>query len=107
MLLHTSNGGYTSVPGTYQSAGTTPELTLFPNPCKEETHIQYELPVGAKVSVRVFSISGREVFALDKGFQSRGKYQVSFSAANLPAGVYFCHIQADGKVETKKMVVTR
>jgi len=107
MLLHTSNGGFTSIPITYPSAKNKPELTLFPNPCREAAFLQYELPTGAKVLVQVFAVSGKQVLSLDIGWQSRGKHQVSFIAKELPSGVYFCQLRADGVVETKKMIVKK
>jgi len=107
MLLHTSNGGFTSIPGTYPSRGNNLELTLFPNPCTEAAFVQYELPAGAKVSIQVFTINGNKVLSLDKGWQSSGKQQVSFSTGELPAGVYFCRIQVNGIIETKKMILAK
>ena len=107
MLLHTSNGGFTSIPGTFPSAGSKPDINIFPNPSKEAALVQYELPAGAKVSVQVFAVGGKQVLSMDMGRQSSGKHQVKLNIGELPAGVYCCQLRADGKVETKKMIVTK
>jgi hypothetical protein len=35
---------------------------------------------------------------------AKGEHSVAFNALNLPAGIYFCQLQVNGRIETKKMV---
>jgi aldose sugar dehydrogenase len=79
----------------------------FPNPFNPATSIKYTIPHGGLVRLAVFNLLGQEMALIFEGEQSAGSYEVSFSKANLPTGIYFYRIQAPGFVETKKMTVTK
>jgi hypothetical protein len=46
-------------------------------------------------------------FQLENSDLVKGEHQVTFEAKGLPANVYFYQLQADGKVETMKMIVSK
>jgi hypothetical protein len=50
---------------------------------------------------------GREIRTLVDENRSPGEYQVTFNLNGYPPGVYFYQLQADGRVETKKMLIVR
>lgn len=50
---------------------------------------------------------GREVQTLVSDKVAAGNHDVKFEASNLPSGAYFYRLQADGMVETKKMLLVR
>jgi len=79
----------------------------YPNPFNPTTIINYQLPKSAKVSLRVYDLSGREVATLVNTVQSAGYYSVIFNAANLPSGAYIYRLQAGNFVETKKLLLVR
>jgi hypothetical protein len=83
----------------------------YPNPFNPSTKINYDLPFDAKVTLKVFDMTGREVVTLVNEFKSSGYYTVDFNASNLSTGVYLYRISADanGKSFTseKRMVLVK
>jgi len=44
---------------------------------------------------------------LDSERQSPGRYKVKFDVSNLPGGVYFCCLNANGETITHKLIVSK
>jgi hypothetical protein len=92
-------------------AHTTPtDLRLdqnYPNPFNPVSTISYSLPVGGTVSLKVFSLDGREVATLMEGNQSAGEHSVLFDATGLSSGVYLYRLQLGGFAQTKKLVLVK
>ena len=59
------------------------------------------------VVLKVYDILGREVATLVNEQQKAGYYEVEFDAANLTSGIYFCRMQAEDFVDTKKMILMK
>jgi len=84
----------------------------YPNPFNPTTVISYQIPaqagtVHSSVSLRVYDATGREVAVLVNEEQSAGRHRVTWDAATLPSGVYFCRITAGVFVHSRKMVLMR
>ena len=89
----------------------------YPNPFNPSTVINYQLPVGGDVMLKVYDILGNEVATLVDEFKPAGRYEVEFSAGggsayggnvyNLPSGVYFYQLKAGDYIETKKMILMK
>ena len=79
----------------------------YPNPFNPTTVINYELPVNAFVTLRIYDILGREAKSLVNERQTAGSHSVTFAANNFPSGVYFCRIQAGSFSDTKKLILLR
>ena len=79
----------------------------FPPPLNPEPSIRYSVPRTGYVRLTVFNILGQEVARLYDGMQQAGTYEVAIRSANLPSGIYFYHLIAPGRAETKKIVVSR
>jgi len=60
----------------------------FPNPFNPSTTIQYQLPVDAQVTLKVYDILGSEVITLVNEEQEAGYKQVKFNAVNIASGMY-------------------
>ncbi|TET47413.1 T9SS type A sorting domain-containing protein [candidate division TA06 bacterium] len=78
-----------------------------PNPYNRLTSIEYCMPVGCSVSLRVFDITGRPVETLVDKKQRAGAYRVRWDAKDQSSGIYFYRLQAGDFVETKKMTLLR
>jgi trimeric autotransporter adhesin len=78
-----------------------------PNPFNQTTIISWQLAVGSHGILKVFDYSGKAVRTLVDSEMVPGEHQVTFDAKGLPAGIYFYQIQADGLVETKKMMIIK
>ncbi len=83
----------------------------YPNPFNPSTKINYDLPFDAKVSLKVFDMTGREVVTLVNELQSSGYYTVDFNASNISTGVYLYRMSADANGQSytseKRMVLVK
>lgn len=79
----------------------------YPNPFNPETKINFQIPKGDFVSLKVFDITGKEVATLVNQTLQAGSYEYSFNASSLTSGVYFYTIQAGQFTETKRMVLVK
>ncbi len=90
--------------------GTTPRaptFTLSPNPGRGEVAIQLHLPATTQVDMAVYDVTGKRVAALLSGVHTVGTHSITWNARNLPAGVYFCRVTAQGKALTQKLVLLK
>ena len=89
----------------------TPQKTLvwrnYPNPFNPVTTIEYQIPAGTKVTLKVLDVLGREVTTLVNEYQSAGHYQIRWKAVDRPSGIYFYQIQAGDFQSIQKMVLIR
>ncbi|GEM_PF-1497351 len=84
----------------------------YPNPFNPVTKINYDLPFDSKVQMKIYDITGREVFTLVNEQQVAGYYTTQFNASTLASGVYFYRIVSIGTggqefVMTKKMMLVK
>jgi hypothetical protein len=79
----------------------------YPNPFNPSTAISYQLPVNGFVTLKVYDVLGNEIATLVNEEKPQGKYEVDFTAKNLPSGIYFYKLQAGNFIETKKMVLMK
>jgi hypothetical protein len=101
---------------TSQTIGITPISSVakdfnlsqnYPNPFNPNTKINFSLPKGDYVSLRVYDMLGREVNVLVNGQLSAGEYEVDFNAKGLSSGMYYYSLRAGEYVDVKKMVLVK
>ena len=82
------------------SAALPSEFALrqnYPNPFNPTTTIAFDLPVAARVSIKVFNMLGQEVQLLSREEDlPAGTHAVKIDASNLASGVYFYQLSASG-----------
>ncbi len=66
----------------------------YPNPFNPATTITFFMPRQARARLQVFDLSGREVAGLLDEVKPAGRHSITFSAIELPSGVYFYRLQA-------------
>jgi hypothetical protein len=76
----------------------------FPNPFNPATTIYYELPVGSKVTMKVYDMLGREVRGLLDEEQEAGYRDIRFDSAGLASGAYICRLHAQPTNGSKAFV---
>ena len=79
----------------------------YPNPFNPSTRIDYSLPRGSRVSLKIYNILGQQVAILVNTFQNPGNYEVFWDASDFPSGVYIYTIEANGNVASKKMILLK
>jgi choice-of-anchor B domain-containing protein len=91
------------------NSNTPTELYLsqnFPNPFNPETKIKYEIPKNSYITLKVYDLTGKEIYSLNQ-FKLAGSYEFNFDGSNLPSGLYFYSLEANGNKEVKKMVLLK
>ncbi len=79
----------------------------YPNPFNPTTVIGYDMPKAGHIFLRVYDLLGRVVANLVNEKQTAGFHTVTFTADNLPSGVYVYRLQAGNYVEAKKLVILK
>jgi hypothetical protein len=79
----------------------------YPNPFNPSTTIKFSLPSSGNAILKIYNSLGEEVAVLIDNELTTGTYEVEWNANGLPSGVYFYHLQTEGFVETKKMLLLK
>ncbi|MGO9481726.1 MAG: T9SS type A sorting domain-containing protein [Candidatus Kryptoniota bacterium] len=82
-------------------------LQNYPNPFNPTTNIEYRIARSGFVSLKVYDMLGRQVAMLINRKQETGQHIAAFNANNLPSGVYFYRLSANGESITKKLVLIK
>ncbi len=77
----------------------------YPNPFNNNTTIDFEIPRGTYVSLKVYSILGEGVAELAGKEYTPGKHTIEFDAQNLSKGIYFYVIKTDRFSASRKMII--
>lgn len=91
----------TELPQTYKLYGN------YPNPFNPTTRIRYSLPQKTHVTLRIYNLRGQVVATLVDELQSAGERTITLDAGNLAAGIYFCRLETEKYIETKKLTLIK
>jgi hypothetical protein len=104
----------------YENTGTTgtdyadqplPSKSLYsynsPNPFNRSTDIVISLPSEAEVSIDIYNLIGGLILSDETGTLSPGTHRFPWNAGNLPSGIYFYRIRADGISGDGKMLLLK
>lgn len=83
-----------------------------PNPVRDETEIEFALPKRGPVRLAVYNILGQRVAYLMDEVRQAGVHRVRWvgtdaHGSRVASGIYFCRLEADGRVLTRRMIVLR
>jgi concanavalin A-like lectin/glucanase superfamily protein/type IX secretion system substrate protein len=79
----------------------------YPNPFNPQTTIQYTVPVGTKVALRIYNVLGQRVQTLANGYHTAGVHSITFDASSLASGVYFYMLQANNTQLVRRMMLVK
>jgi hypothetical protein len=79
----------------------------YPNPFNPSTLVTVSLPERAILNLRVFDLLGREAAVLADGNYPAGLHHFRWNAVGFSSGVYFCRMQANDRISTIKMLLTK
>lgn len=74
----------------------TPGLRAVPNPAHGWTALQFRLKQAGRVSCRIYDAGGRQVATLLDRELPAGSHSLSWSAADIPTGVYIGELMTGG-----------
>lgn len=81
--------------------------TNYPNPFNPSTTIEFRIPHESHVSLEIFNSLGQQVSLLEDQKLRAGDHRQEWNAATLPSGAYFCRLQADRLVQTRKVLLLK
>jgi len=81
-----------------------------PNPFSDRTSFRVDLRAPASVTVTLYDVAGREVYRSTSSEMTAGTHELNLEARALSgarwrSGVYYCRIEAGGRVVTRKVTV--
>jgi len=79
----------------------------YPNPWNPTTKISFQVPKTSFVTIKVFSITGKEIRTLVSKEMNPGTYEIGFNGASLPGGVYFYRMYAEDFTATRRMIFVK
>jgi len=78
-----------------------------PNPFNPVTHIPYDLPEAADVTLSIYTLTGQQVATLVSAHQEAGHYKVAWDGSGCANGVYLYRLKAGHFVQTRRMVLLK
>ncbi len=80
-------------------------LSVSPNPVAEDTRISFNVRETSNVSLYLYSSSGALIQTLiNKQAYEAGEHSIDYDTSQLPPGTYYCHLEIDGSVISKKIL---
>lgn len=82
-------------------------MRVSPNPVGAQAAISYHLSRAASVSCIVYDAAGNVVSRLATGSQAAGEHILTWNAAGVKPGIYFCKLVAGGSTYTARLARVR
>ena len=79
----------------------------YPNPFNPTTSIEFSIVRSDYYTLRVYNLLGEEIKELIRGYLTAGHHKLTFSAENLPSGVYFYQLKSHNIKISRKMVLLK
>lgn len=115
--LHSDRGADQLEPGTGASGiGPTPgpkiELTSYPNPFNPATSLSFETPTSARVTLRIYDVSGNLIRTLAHRVMGPGIHEERWDGRNahgirVASGVYVARLVVGNNLVTRKLVLVQ
>jgi hypothetical protein len=104
--------GYrTDVSEVSTATGEKPEHSAlgqnYPNPFNPTTTIPFSVATGARTTVTIFDVLGREVARPIDEWKDPGEYKVQFDASGLASGMYLCRFTSGSVTDVRKLMLVR
>ena len=91
-LVNTDDGTLIQLSTGINDPAMTFMLDAFPNPFKDQLHINYTLPDNSSISIRLVDIGGRTFPVYSNNQESAGKHQYVFNAEGYAKGMYMLEV---------------
>jgi len=82
-------------------------LNNYPNPFNPATTIEFSLGSAGLTTLTIFDILGQRVAQPVNSRLAAGTHRVEFTASALPSGAYYYQLAANGRVETRRMLLVK
>jgi hypothetical protein len=82
-------------------------LPNYPNPFNPSTQIKFFLPEKNRVKLAVYNVVGQKVAELTNGVVAAGEHSVTWTATDVPSGIYIYQLEVGSEVFTRKMTLIK
>jgi hypothetical protein len=79
----------------------------YPNPFATRTTIAYGIPTASDVTLKVYNLTGQLVETLVDARVNAGFHKATWDASDVPSGLYFYRLEANGYTSTGRTVIMR
>jgi Secretion system C-terminal sorting domain len=79
----------------------------YPNPFNPNTTIEYHLNRVAWVVLEIYNSLGQKIRTIINELQTSGNHKMQFDGSQLPSGLYYYRLEADGFTQQKKMLLIK
>ena len=79
----------------------------YPNPFNPSTKINLILSNSSEVSLKILNVLGQNIATLYQGMLAAGNHSFTWNASNVSAGIYFCRLESNRNVVTKKLILIK
>jgi hypothetical protein len=81
---------------------------VSPNPVSRNAAVSFDVPRTSRVVIDLFDVRGRVVETLADSVTKPGRYAMNIGeGGDLPSGVYFLRMRAEGFSQTRKVIVVK
>jgi hypothetical protein len=81
------------------------KVSVYPNPAKTQTSVQFSLAKTGYVSLKVVDVNGKSQRELFNGNMQQGQHNLQLNTAGLTKGVYYVNMVTDNGILTTKLIV--
>jgi hypothetical protein len=79
----------------------------YPNPFNPATTVEFYLPYGTDVILRVINILGQTVSVLHSGYLNAGNYKMQLEGSGLSSGIYFISLISPNTSLVRKIILLK
>ncbi len=79
----------------------------YPNPFNPSTTVEFYLPAGTNVTLRITDILGQTVSILQNGYLNAGNYKMRFDGSRLSSGIYFVSLITKNAALVRKILLLK
>jgi hypothetical protein len=79
-------------------------LDISPSPFKDEVAISCQVSGQSHVRLEIFNLNGQHITTLVDETRDQGKHEVMYNGASLTPGMYFCVLETEHQIITKKFI---
>jgi N-acetylneuraminic acid mutarotase len=91
--------------GIDERGGFTASLTIYPNPARGMTTLEYSVQSPGIVRLEVYDLTGKRVAALLNEYRVPGEYEYLLNTGGFEPGIYFCDLTSATGRATVKLII--